>query len=187
MMACRPPSASAVTFAEGAISRRAIRETLACLEHGTAALRYDTRGEARQSGGENRVAKPSSNAIHTGGACAANNLVSTPWSCAIWCACGAAFGAGFSVARWRPALWIAGLGVAGVLCVANAVRCRRLHCYITGPVFLAGALLSALNAAGVTHIPWMKLGWGVVIGAAVGMIIEALAGKYAQGASANER
>jgi len=113
--------------------------------------------------------------------------VSRPRSCSVWCACAAALVAGFSAARWRPVLWIAGLSVAGVLCVANAVRCRRLHCYITGPVFLAGALLSALNAAGVTHIPWMRLGWGVVIGAAAGMIIEALAGKYARGASANER
>ena len=133
------------------------------------------------------MAEPSSNPTRTGGACAANDLVSTPWSCAIWCACGAAFVAGFSAARWRPVLWIAALGVAGALCVANAVRCRRLHCFITGPVFLTGALLSALNAAGVTRIPWMKLGWGVVIGATAGMIIEALTGKYARGTGASER
>ena len=133
------------------------------------------------------MAEPSSNPKGTGGAYAKKDLVSAPWACAIWCLCGAAFFSGFSAARWRPALWIGALGVAGVLCVTNAVRCQRLHCYITGPVFLAGALLTALNAAGITHIPWMKLGWGVVIGAAAGMIIEALAGKYARGASANER
>ncbi|MHB8755508.1 MAG: hypothetical protein ACYC92_11210 [Candidatus Acidiferrales bacterium] len=117
------------------------------------------------------MTEPSSNPTCTSGAYAKRDLVSTPWSCAIWCACGAAFVAGFSAERWRPVLWIAGLGIAGALCVANAVRCRRLHCYITGPVFLAGALLTALNAAGITHIPWTKLGWGV----------------YARGTGASER
>ena len=119
---------------------------------------------------------PTQNSPRAGGAC---DLVSTPWACAIWCLCGAAFFSGFSAERWRPVLWIASLGVAGVLCVTNAVRCHRLHCYITGPVFLAGALLTALNAAGITHIPWMKLGWGVIIGAAAGMTVEMFAGKYA--------
>lgn len=122
-----------------------------------------------------------------GGGCAAGDLVSTPWACAIWCLCGVAFFVGFSEERWRPALWIGSLGVAGVLCLANAVRCRRLHCYITGPVFLAGAVLSALNAAGVTHIPWMRVGWGVIIGTAAGMIIESLIGKYARGTKTAER
>ncbi|MHB8413143.1 MAG: hypothetical protein ACYDDI_14520 [Candidatus Acidiferrales bacterium] len=139
------------------------------------------------TGGENYVADGSSNPTGAGGAYAKKDLVSTQWSCAIWCACGAAFVAGFSAERWRPVLWIAGLGVAGALCVANAVRCRRRHCYITGPVFLTGALLSALDAAGVTRIPWMKLGWGVVIGAAAGMIIEALSGKYGRGGDAKGR
>jgi len=32
----------------------------------------------------------------------------------------------------------------GVGCVINAARCGRLHCYLTGPVFLIGALAIAL-------------------------------------------
>ena len=117
-----------------------------------------------------------------GGSCGARDLVCTGWSCAVWCICGAAFVAGFSTERWRPVLWIASLGVAGALCLVNAARCRRLHCYITGPVFLLGALLTALNAAGVTHIPWLYIGWGVIIGVGVGFVVEMLGGKYARGA-----
>lgn len=79
-------------------------------------------------------------------------------------------------------MWIAGLGVAGTLCLVNAARCRRLHCYITGPVCLLGALLTALNAVGATHISWMRIGWGVVIGVALGFIAEMLGGKYISGA-----
>ncbi|HKV28421.1 MAG TPA: hypothetical protein VJN90_09150, partial [Candidatus Acidoferrales bacterium] len=63
----------------------------------------------------------------------------------------------------------------------NAARCRRLHCYITGPVFLLGALMTALNAAGVTHILWLYIGWGVIIGVAAGFVVEMLGGKYARG------
>lgn len=110
--------------------------------------------------------------------CGENDLLGAGWACAIWFACGAAFVAGFHSDRWRPELWIASLGVAGALCVVNAVRCRRLHCYITGPVNLLGALLTALRAANLIRIPWMTLGWAVVAGIVIGMIIEGLAGKY---------
>ncbi|HEV2615502.1 MAG TPA: hypothetical protein VGU63_02705 [Candidatus Acidoferrales bacterium] len=118
----------------------------------------------------------------TGTLCGANDLVCTGWACAVWCASGFAFAAGFSTERWRPVLWIASLGVTGALCLVNAARCHRLHCYITGPVTLLGALLTALNATGVTHIPWRRIGWGVVIGVALGFIAELLGGKYARGA-----
>ncbi|GLZ89355.1 hypothetical protein Pres01_54060 [Metapseudomonas resinovorans] len=48
----------------------------------------------------------------------------------------------------RPALFLAAsaaLVVMGGACLVNAARCRRLHCYITGPYFLMltlGALLA---------------------------------------------
>ena len=32
-------------------------------------------------------------------------------------------------------------------CLINALRCHRLHCYISGPVLLAGAIFAALAAA----------------------------------------
>jgi hypothetical protein len=33
-------------------------------------------------------------------------------------------------------------------CLLNAARCRRVHCFIAGPVLLAGAVFAALAAAG---------------------------------------
>jgi hypothetical protein len=40
----------------------------------------------------------------------------------------------------------AGFAVAGVLCVGNALRCRRAHCTITGPLYLVAALLFVARA-----------------------------------------
>jgi hypothetical protein len=37
----------------------------------------------------------------------------------------------------------------GVACFVNARRCHRLHCYISGPVFLLGAVATGLLAFGV--------------------------------------
>ena len=36
----------------------------------------------------------------------------------------------------------------GTGCVLNAIRCRRLHCYISGPAFLLGALAAGLFGLG---------------------------------------
>ena len=57
----------------------------------------------------------------------------------------------------------AGFAVAGGLCVANAARCRRVHCTVTGPLYLVAALLFVARAGG-TAIP---SGW-IVAGAAAG-------------------
>ncbi|HEY5047969.1 MAG TPA: hypothetical protein VII49_08135 [Rhizomicrobium sp.] len=50
----------------------------------------------------------------------------------------------------------AGAGVCAVAlawmaagCLLNARRCRRVHCYIAGPVLLSGAIFAALAAAGI--------------------------------------
>jgi hypothetical protein len=40
----------------------------------------------------------------------------------------------------------------GVGCLANAVRCRRIHCYVTGPVFLLAAVFAALSAFGIVQL-----------------------------------
>ncbi|HTU49893.1 MAG TPA: hypothetical protein VMF56_04820 [Acidobacteriaceae bacterium] len=46
----------------------------------------------------------------------------------------------------RPLLWIPALLVMGAACVANAARCGRRHCYVTGPVCLLAAAYVALSA-----------------------------------------
>jgi len=39
--------------------------------------------------------------------------------------------------------------VVGTGCILNARRCRRLHCYISGPAFFLGAAALGLFAAGI--------------------------------------
>jgi hypothetical protein len=43
---------------------------------------------------------------------------------------------------WLPGrnwLWAGAFAVMGIGCLVNASRCQRLHCYFTGPLFLAAA------------------------------------------------
>ncbi len=44
----------------------------------------------------------------------------------------------------RTAIWTAALAILGIACIANALRCGRIHCYLTGPFFLAIGVLTFL-------------------------------------------
>ena len=52
-------------------------------------------------------------------------------------------------ARSLALIWVALFVWMGTGCVLNARRCHRLHCYISGPVFLLGAVALGLLAAGL--------------------------------------
>lgn len=58
-------------------------------------------------------------------------------------------------ANWRHGLflWIPAFLVMGLACLANAARCGRVHCYITGPLFLLAAVYAALS---VVHLVPMQ-------------------------------
>lgn len=47
------------------------------------------------------------------------------------------------------AAWAAVFAWMGTGCVLNAVRCQRLHCYISGPVLFLGAVAASLIAGGI--------------------------------------
>lgn len=88
----------------------------------------------------------------------------------------------YAGAGWKTVVWTASLGVMGAACVVNAARCRRMHCYVTGPFFLLMAVISLLYGLGV--LPLGRRGWNV-IGLAVlsgGIVLsclpEMLFGKY---------
>ena len=42
----------------------------------------------------------------------------------------------------------------GTACLANAMHCRRVHCWFTGPWFLLAAVVALLRYTGVVAIPW---------------------------------
>ncbi len=42
----------------------------------------------------------------------------------------------------RGLIWAAAFATMGLACVRNALRCRRLHCYFTGPLSLGLAGLA---------------------------------------------
>ena len=83
---------------------------------------------------------------------------------------------------WRTAFWAAALSIVGTACLANAVRCGRLHCYITGPFLLVMAVVSLLYGFGVLPLGgngWNAIGLTVLIGAiALSCLPEMFFGKY---------
>jgi hypothetical protein len=64
----------------------------------------------------------------------------------VWCVPIAALIVGDLWVTARIWLWIPAFTVMGMACLANAARCGRVHCYLTGPVFLFAAIYTALSA-----------------------------------------
>jgi uncharacterized protein len=56
---------------------------------------------------------------------------------------------GFNWAPARAWLWIPAFLVICVGCLVNAAQCGRLHCFVTGPVYLLAAIYTALAAFGL--------------------------------------
>jgi len=52
---------------------------------------------------------------------------------------------GSSWNRGRVWLWVPAFLVMGVACLANAARCGRTHCYVTGPLTSRGGLRRAVG------------------------------------------
>jgi hypothetical protein len=90
---------------------------------------------------------------------------------------------------WRTAVWIVALATMGVACLANALRCGRVHCYLTGPFFLLMALAALSYGLGVLRLRgngWNLLGLMTLIGAlALWYLPEMFLGKYRQGRGEN--
>jgi hypothetical protein len=87
---------------------------------------------------------------------AMNDLLTRPTTAFLWwclpLAIGIAGGYSGLSPRGVAAIWAAAFAVMGTGCILNTIRCRRLHCYIAGPVFVLGALAEGFVASG-GHIP----------------------------------
>ena len=88
---------------------------------------------------------------------------------------------------WRTAVWTIALIVLGSACLANALRCGRVHCYITGPFFLLMALASLLYGLGILPLGgsgWNVIGAAILVGAiALTCLPEIFFGKYRRNTS----
>lgn len=62
-----------------------------------------------------------------------------------WCLPIVAVLIGWHDQKARLVLWISAFLVMGVACLANAARCGRVHCYVTGPLLLAAAAYVSLS------------------------------------------
>jgi len=118
--------------------------------------------------------------------CESRDILRNPWSAfaGFWLpiiAIVAVGGPNFSN-RWRTVVWTAALGVMGVACIVNALRCGRRHCYLTGPFFLVMAVVALLYGVGV--VPLGRGGWNIIgVGVVIGAVVlccgsEKLLGKY---------
>lgn len=89
----------------------------------------------------------------------------------------AAVGAG-----WRTAVWATALSIMGGACIANAARCGRVHCFVTGPLFLLMAVVTLLYGLGVVRLGahgWNGIGLTTLVGAvALCCLPELLWGRY---------
>jgi hypothetical protein len=83
---------------------------------------------------------------------------------------------------WRTVVWTVALGTMGVECIVNALRCGRVHCYLTGPFFLLMALIALSYGLGMLHLGvngWNLLGLMTLIGTiSLWCLPEMLLGKY---------
>ena len=89
-----------------------------------------------------------------------------------------------STGRIAPAseglLLVAGTAIFGGLCLANAARCGRVHCWVDGTALPALAAAGALRLAGVGGIGWsayLSVLWGIVV---LGFLAECVVGPYAR-------
>ena len=85
-------------------------------------------------------------------------------------------------AAWRTVVWTAALTILATACTANAVRCGRVHCYITGPFFLLMAVATLLYGVGIVPLGangWNLLGLTILVGGIASCCLpELLWGKY---------
>ncbi len=75
-------------------------------------------------------------------------------------------------------LWAPSFGAMSIACALNAARCGRLHCYITGPLFLLAAVATVLVALDVVPVAPQWIVWGALAGTVLAHVPEWIRGRY---------
>jgi hypothetical protein len=91
-----------------------------------------------------------------GTTCKSRDILSSPWRVLTlyWLTAIAIVLAGAPAisSGWRTVVWTVALATMGVACIVNALRCGRVHRYITGPFFLLMALVALSYCLGILHL-----------------------------------
>jgi len=79
-------------------------------------------------------------------------------------------------------IWAVSLVWMGVVCLLNARKCKRTHCFYTGPFFLFMAVISLLYGSDIIEINgngWSWLGSiTAVVSVSIWVLSESILGKY---------
>lgn len=100
---------------------------------------------------------------------------------AVWCVPAVALVVSAPMGDARAWIWVPSLTIMGTACVANASRCGRRHCYLTGPVFLAAAALAVLRGVFHAGLSWDWISGAVIVGWIAGCLLEWFLGSYVHG------
>ncbi|HWP64337.1 MAG TPA: mercuric transporter MerT family protein [Candidatus Limnocylindria bacterium] len=106
----------------------------------------------------------------------------------VWPAAFVAVGVGWLLVPGTAGSLLAagGFAVAGALCVGNALRCRRVHCVITGPLYLLAAALFLARGGG-RDVPEGWVVAGAIVGTAAAFVPEWLGRGYVEAGSQSVR
>ena len=98
-----------------------------------------------------------------------HDMVRTPVSALLWWYLPGGLAFAFSALgltlRETSAVWAIAFIWMGIGCALNAMRCHRLHCYVSAPAFFAGALAAALAGTGALQLGPFALNyivWGTI-------------------------
>lgn len=124
--------------------------------------------------------------------CQQHDLLGTPWKAILFWGLPWAviFIGGNTGPIAHTVLWTVAFAGVGVACLVNARRCRRRHCFYTGPLLLLAAIFSLLYGLGV--LPLGVNGWAWIAGITLlGSILlccglDVMFGKYVGAGSADK-
>ncbi len=74
--------------------------------------------------------------------------------------------------------WAPGFALMGAACMVNARGCGRLHCFLTGPLYLGGAVGSLLVGFEFVGVSWNAILVTMVLGTVLAYVPEWLRGQY---------